>query len=130
MTQPAEPTGTLVTRNTYSGGFEAFLRMPEPRWWGRVEIGERFNELPPMPDSHPSSGHFEILSFPVAGKAQPPEEPFTGLEEVIAIAIGYEPVYISIDGHPEIRLTHRTAADRDGLVARIAAAIEASGLLA
>lgn len=42
--------------------------------------------------------------------------------EALVAAIGYEPVAVSIDGHPEVRLTYRTVEDRDGLVERILAA--------
>jgi len=50
------------------------------------------------------------------------------LKQVISNAIGYEPVPLSIRDRPEIRLEHRTAADRDGLVDRISAALEAVGV--
>jgi len=39
--------------------------------------------------------------------------------EKIILAIGYDPVRVSIAGHPEIRETFRTAIDRDTLVSRI-----------
>lgn len=45
------------------------------------------------------------------------------LRETIKIAIGYEPVPLSIRDHPEIRSEYRTAEDRDGLVDRITAAL-------
>lgn len=45
----------------------------------------------------------------------------------IEIAIGYDPVPLSIDGHPEIRWTHRTVTDRDGIVDKIMAMLENHG---
>lgn len=42
--------------------------------------------------------------------------------KALEVAIGYEPVPLSIRDHPEIRFEYRTAADRDGLVERILAA--------
>lgn len=43
-------------------------------------------------------------------------------EEALKIAIGYDPVKLSIRDHPEIRYEYRTAEDRDGLVERILSA--------
>lgn len=48
--------------------------------------------------------------------------PFS-LEEIIKVAIGYDPVPLSIRDHPEITFEYRTITDRDGLVERISAAI-------
>lgn len=45
------------------------------------------------------------------------------LEAAIKVGIGYDPVPLSVRGHPEIRLEHRTLADRDGLVERITLAV-------
>lgn len=49
------------------------------------------------------------------------------LRATIRNAIGYELVPLSIRDHPEITKEFRTAADADGLVDRIEAAIRAAG---
>lgn len=46
------------------------------------------------------------------------------LETIIKNAIGYAPISISIDGHPDIRSTFRTVEDRDNLVEWISAALK------
>lgn len=45
------------------------------------------------------------------------------LREKIKVAIGYDPVPLSIRDHPEITFEYRTITDRDGLVDRISAAL-------
>lgn len=50
----------------------------------------------------------------------PPFDPAD--KKALEVAIGYDLVDISIDGHPDLRKTHRTTTDRDQLVERILAA--------
>jgi len=42
--------------------------------------------------------------------------------DALRAAIGYDPVRVSIAGHPEITETYRTAIDRDDLIERVIAA--------
>lgn len=58
-----------------------------------------------------------------------PSQPVYDEEKIVALvrgAIGYAPAPLSIRDHPEIRFEHRTAADADGLVERITAALVAA----
>lgn len=48
------------------------------------------------------------------------------LRDLIRVAIGYDPVPLSIRDHPEITFEYRTAKDRDGLIDRISAALLAA----
>ena len=83
-----------------------------------------------MAQAHPaeSLGNVarEIIRFLETGETTPP----TGsrlteeiLREKIKVAIGYDPVKLSIRDHPEITYEYRTIDDRDGLVDRISAAL-------
>ncbi|MDL5351167.1 hypothetical protein [Microbacterium sp. zg-YB36] len=74
--------------------------------------------------SHDDWGYAETArqAFIAGAEWARPAAPTDADREGLIVAIGYDPVPLSIRDHPEITFEYRTITDRDGLIERILAA--------